>query len=188
MRLPKLTGDRINLRRLTRSDAEEFQPLANDPRVAEYLPRLPKPYTRDEARKWVNKTHRDARRDAEYHFGIENPATGQIVGMVSLRALNFVDGNAELGYWVARKYWQRGFGSEAVRLILALAFQQLQLHRVYALVAKSNTASIRLLEKSGFMREGVSREVWRHEGKLEDIYSFGLLRPEYGAAEPPVST
>ena len=177
MRLPTLTGENIKLRRFKCSDVDSIVKYANDKLVSRYLPRMPHPYDTSDALEFVNYAHRTARSDSAYHFGIE--WKGDIVGSVGLKHFNLKGRNGEIGYCVARRCWRRGIASESLRLILDFVFDDLKLHRVYALVLKKNAASAHLLEKLGFTREGVLREASLLNRQWHDVFAYSLLDQEY---------
>ncbi len=179
MPIPTLQGKLITLRRLRRSDAASIQRHANNRDIARFLPRLPSPYIMAEARKWITLTARLARDDKAYNFGIEDGESGEIVGMIGLRNINRQDRNAEVGYWIGRSFQRRGYAGEALRLILKFAFTELRLVRVYAVVHQNNVASVKLLDRIGFVREGVWRKASRINRRWYDVYAYGILKEEY---------
>lgn len=161
------------------SDIESFQPLADNRDIARYLPRMPRPYTLAEARKWVRTSARLARMEKAYYFGIEDRQSGRIVGMIGLRTVNRLDKNAEAGYWVGKQFQGRGYAGEAIRLILEFAFKQLRLYRIYAIVHQRNVPSIRVLERAGFTREAEWRRASFLGRRWSDVYGYGILRSEF---------
>ncbi len=179
MILPTIKGDKINIRRLKRSDAESIRKYANDSKVAEFLPFLPHPFTIDDSRKWINTTHRDARKDSAYHFGIEHSDTGEIIGIIGIKNLNWSDFNTEVEYWIGSCHWGQGIASEAVRLILRFAFESTKIVRTYAIVHSKNIGSIKVLEKSGFTLEGTWRKASYHNEEFNDVYGYGILKEEF---------
>jgi RimJ/RimL family protein N-acetyltransferase len=78
-----------------------------------------------------------------------------------------------------RQNWGKGYGTEAMRLALNFAFNELNLHRVQLSVFDYNERAIALYEKMGFVREGVYREYLQRDGKRYDMYLYGLLRREW---------
>ena len=180
MALPTLKGKLINLRQPRRSDAESITEHANDRRISKYLPVLPHPYTVEDARGYINRSFRLARNGSTYLFGIEHPETGAIIGGVGLSAINRPDRNAEVGYWVGRRFWGQRYGGEALRLMLSYAFGELRLVRIYAVVHSTNTASIRMLERLHFKREGIWRKANRMNNRWHDVYAYGILKDEFG--------
>jgi len=179
MLLPQLTGEKVRLRPLKRADIVSLARNANHAEIAKYIPAIPYPYTTVEAHKWVNKVHLGARKDTIYQFGIEFDGGEGIIGMIGLNNVNRTDSNAEIEYWLGKKYWSRGYISEATNLILDFAFKTLRLRRVYAVTICINERSVRLLEKHGFMREGVWRQGSRMNRRWHDVYAYGILREEY---------
>ena len=179
MMIPTLKGKLVNLRQLKRSDAAIFQRYANNRDVAYYLEALPSPYTMAEAYKWVKTTHSLARKKIGYGFGIEEIASGEIVGMIGLRNINTKDRNAEVGYWIGKPFWNRGYGGEALPLILRYAFKELRLRRLYAIVHSQNIASSKILEKTGFIREGIWRKASFKNNRWRDVYGYGILKSEF---------
>ena len=101
---------------------------------------------------------------------------GQIVGMVSLTAIERGPvQSAHLGYWVARSATGRGVATKAVNEILALAFGELELHRVQAGTLLHNTGSQKVLQRNGFERIGVARQYLRIAGEWQDHVLFQRL-------------
>src|SRR5690606_20120061 len=86
---------------------------------------------------------------------------------------------AEVGFMLGRAHWGRGFAQEAVRAVLRFAFDRMDLHRVEADTHPDNAASLRLLERLGFRREGHLRERWFTFGAWSDSVLLGLLRSEF---------
>jgi len=90
---------------------------------------------------------------------------------------------SEIGYALNDdQYKQKGFMTEAVRVVIDYGFQILNLNRLEALVGSNNTASLRLIQKMNFTKEGVLREHYCKNGILEDSVVFGLLKSEYHPA------
>ena len=80
-----------------------------------------------------------------------------------------------------KQYWNRGYGSDAMRVLLRLAFDKLNLHRIWLHVYDYNPRAIASYEKCGFKREGVLREQRFYGGKHHDIVVMGILEDEYRA-------
>ena len=91
--------------------------------------------------------------------------------------------HAEIGFILAREHWGKGFAQEAVRRVLAFGFGDMGLHRVEADVDPANEASLALLEKLGFRREGYLHERWFTFGAWKDSVILGLLAD--GLTEAP---
>ncbi len=167
------------MRQVRRADAWAIQRRANDASVARFLPRMPHPYTIDDARQWINRTHRQARNGTGCHFGIACKVDGEIIGAIGLGNVNRQDRNAEVGYWLGKDFRRRGYATEAMQLVLRFAFSELNLARVYAVVHQDNVESFGLLEKCGFTKEGVWRRASFLEGSFRDVFAYGILMDEF---------
>ncbi|OLY47980.1 ribosomal-protein-alanine N-acetyltransferase [Bartonella apis] len=86
--------------------------------------------------------------------------------------------SGEIGYWCGEKYSGHGFMHESLELMVDFAFQQLKLHRLQAATIPTNIRSISLLEKCGFVREGLMRSYVKIHGEWQDHYLYSLLETE----------
>jgi RimJ/RimL family protein N-acetyltransferase len=115
-------------------------------------------------------------------YGIRTLAEDRLIGTVGLWEIEWSNAVASLSIGIGhRDDWGKGYGSDALRLILAYAFRELNLHRLTLTVLAYNERAIRLYERSGFQREGVLREFGQRDGRRYDMYVYGLLRPEWQA-------
>ena len=103
---------------------------------------------------------------------------GRIIGTVTLCAFALDHRRCEIGYALGADHWGQGLAGEAVARALAFAFDELDLARIEADVDPRNDASIRLLERLGFQREGLLRARWRVAGEVQDALVYGLLRED----------
>ena len=112
---------------------------------------------------------------------VESPH-GRYIGHVRLTVFSWHDLNARLALGIFdRRFWSRGYGTEAIRLLLRHAFDDLRLHRIDLLVIEYNARAIRAYEKSGFVREGVARENALVDGVRYDDVVMSILEREYRA-------
>lgn len=97
--------------------------------------------------------------------------------------------SAEISYWIGEEFWGRGIATDLVALFTSFAFQtRPELRRVFAQVVRGHVASIRVLEKSGYRREGVRRRAAVKSGHILDVEVFGVCRPTYVAlADDPAA-
>ncbi|MEW6264332.1 MAG: GNAT family N-acetyltransferase [Thermodesulfobacteriota bacterium] len=174
-------GPRLLIRPFKSSDADDLYRHVQDEAIARWTLRIPHPYPRDGARKFIRQSMYNRRRSRTQDFGIVPASTGKVIGAVSLMNINLTDKSAELGYWLGVEYWGRGLATEAVDLILGLGFREMNLNRIEADVFMENAASQRVLEKAGFAREGVSRQSRYKHGCWHDMWRYGILRPEFEA-------
>jgi [ribosomal protein S5]-alanine N-acetyltransferase len=104
----------------------------------------------------------------------------ELIGTVSLFALDLGNRRAEIGYALHRSAWGHGYAAEAVTGVVDHAFGELGLNRLEADIDPRNEASARLLDRLGFRREGLLRERWIVAGEVSDSALYGLLRSDRG--------
>ncbi|MGN7356304.1 GNAT family N-acetyltransferase [Paenibacillus sp. SAF-054] len=115
-------------------------------------------------------------------FGIFLGDTGELVGRVALTGIaRGAFQNANLGYFIAENQQGKGYMTDAVRLSVQYAFDVLGLHRIQAGVMPRNSASRKVLEKSGFREEGIAKRYLRINGLWEDHILFGVTSEEWQA-------
>lgn len=149
-----LDATRLRLRPPRREDAEAvFLEYARDPEVTRFMPW--RPHARiEETLAFLERADGGWSTGSEYTWALVLPPSDRVVGMFALRP----DGvRAEIGYVLSRRHWGRGLIAEAGRAVIAEAFREPSLHRVWAVCDVDNLRSARVLEKLGMEREGVLR-------------------------------
>lgn len=163
-------GD-FELRTWRMGDAESLSFYANDPAIGRNLrDGFPHPYTRRAADQWIHHASKE-KADTYAAIVIEGRAAGGIG--ITLHE-NIERTSAEIGYWLARAYWGRGITTRAVRAMTAYAFHTFPITRIYAVPFAHNVASIRVLEKAGYVREAVMRRSAVKEGKIVDQVLYAI--------------
>ncbi|MFN0218754.1 MAG: GNAT family N-acetyltransferase [Hyphomicrobium sp.] len=119
---------------------------------------------------------RDVRDDLGYSYFIADSSSGQLLGGVTLSNVRRGSSqSASLGYWIGAPFVRRGRMREAVSTLMTFAFGSLRLHRVEAATMPGNAPSIRVLESSGFQREGLARSFLKINGQWEDHLLYARL-------------
>ena len=134
--------------------------------------RFPHPYTKRDAAQWMAYV-RAGPPDTNFAVVVDGEAGGSI-GFVVQPDVHRL--SAEIGYWLGEAYWGRGIMTEALRAVTAFAFEAHGLVRLYASVFEWNPASMRVLEKAGYVREGVLRRSAIKDGKVIDQVLYGVTR------------
>lgn len=101
------------------------------------------------------------------------------IGLIGLVIGKQKYSTAEIWYKIHPMHWSKGYATEAVNANLDFAFNTLKLHRVTAGCATENTASVRVLEKCGFLREGMCRKILPIRGNWVDNYEYAILEEDY---------
>ena len=132
--------------------------------------------SRSSFRRRVRHYQRDLREDVGYALFIFAAASGALVGGLTLcNVRRGVTQACTLGYWIGGPHARRGYMTAAVRAVVPFVFDSLELHRLEAACLPTNDASIRLLEGTGFVREGMARRYLRINGVWQDHLLYGLL-------------
>ena len=154
-------------------DAVALQRYANNRNIWINLRDVfPHPYTMEDAAAFLKYV---AQENPETTFAIAT--TSEAIGCVGLRlGVDVHCKTAELGYWLGEPFWGRGIMSEVVVEFTRYAFEAFDLHRIYAEPFESNRASVRVLEKAGFVCEGRMRGSIFKNGKVLDSFLYARLR------------
>lgn len=177
-----IKGDRVYLRRMCRGDANsEYLSWLRDPEVTRYLEIRDMKYTLPLLRRYVSKTISD---EKNLFLAVILKKSRLHIGNIRLGPIDRQNSNAAIGVMIgAKQYWGKGYGTEAVGLVVRYAFDKLKLHRVYAGCLVSNVNSARLFEKLGFVREAIFRQHRYYEGRFVDVVQYGRLVSEYKAPQ-----
>lgn len=171
-----LCSDNIQLKEIYQKDLPVIFEWINDRETVLYNAPY-KPISEIQHRTWFENIQN---RNDSYIFGIYEIKINKIIGTCQLHSINWIHRNAELQIRLGNKEARgKGYGSEAVRLLLDFAFKDLNLYRVYLHVFQTNTTAIHVYEKIGFKKEGLLRKAAHIDGKYVDIGLMGILREEY---------
>ena len=174
---PTLECERLRLRPFSHSDAPTVEALLMDPAIARGTIAIPHPYPAGAALPWI-ATHAESWREGkEGTWAVTRRAGGALVGALSLR-LAAAHLRGEIGYWVSRDEWGRGYATEAVRRSITFAFDELALHRVQAHHFVENPASGRVMKRAGMRAEGTRRGAVFREGVPRDVVEYAILRTD----------
>lgn len=157
------------------ADAQALARLADDRAVWLNLrDAFPHPYSRKDARAWIRAAGRQAPcRHFALVAGETLPAVAGGIGIIDQTDVHA--GTAEIGYWLGSPFWGRGIMSAALEAFTVFAFAEYGLRRLYARVFAWNPASMRVLEKCGYVKEGVLRESAIKDGRVVDEAIYARL-------------
>jgi RimJ/RimL family protein N-acetyltransferase len=165
-------GDLV-LRPWTLDDVPAIIVACNDPEIQHWIPTVPRPYTEEDARAFVQG---EVPGIGKEQFAITEG--GQVVGSIGL-GISESSRNGAIGYWCAREARGRGLTTRALRLLSRYALEDLGIERLELITDPDNHASQRVAEKVGFQREGVLRSHLLHpDGRRRDSVMFSLLPGE----------
>lgn len=173
-------GDRIRLRALKRDDLPLFVEWLNDPEVIQGLMHY-LPFSAEDEEDWYDGMRK--RPLEERPLVIEIPAEDgwEPIGNCSLFSINWRIRTAEFGIVIgAKQHWNKGFGTEALQVIIKHGFETLNLNRIALRVYENNPRAIRSYEKAGLVHEGRLRQGHFQDGKYVDVLLMSILRSEWG--------
>jgi len=163
--MTKLETERLLLRPPEARDAAAITRWMSDYDVAKNLSTAPHPYTEDDALFFIGRVSEKAVRGESNCFVIVRKDDWQLVGCIGV---DRKDGRYEMGYWLAKPFWNRGYTTEAAGRLLAFAFNELKAGAVWAGWFHDNPASGRVLEKLGFSPDGAEPRACLARG--HDVY------------------
>jgi RimJ/RimL family protein N-acetyltransferase len=172
--LPALDGTRVRLRAIRPSDDPDLLAVFGDAHHLRYWSHGPLADL-DAARQYREGIEAGARDRSLFQWAITEPADDRLVGTTTLCSWDRANRRAEVGFILRPDHAGRGVASDAVRTAIRFGIREMALHRVEADVDPENGASIRLLERLGFQREGYFRERWFTFGSWKDSAMYGLL-------------
>ncbi|HJY18126.1 MAG: GNAT family protein [Xanthobacteraceae bacterium] len=178
--LPSVAGEGVLLRIPQAPDYADWTALREGSRdfLTPWEPTWPADdLSRSAFRRRIRRYSEDLRTDQGYAFLIIRSSDNALVGGLTLA--NIRRGVAQagsIGYWMGRPFVRQGYMTAAVRAIIPFAFTSLRLHRLEAACIPTNAGSIRLLEKTGFVREGYAREYLCINGIWQDHLLYGRLK------------
>lgn len=174
---PELRTARLLLRRITAEDAPALLRMRSDPEVMRYIGREPA-RTLEEVQALCARIEETRAKNAGLMLGLALHAEPQaLIGTCGLWRLDAENHRAELGYMLAPAQQGRGLIGEAISAVCRHGFESLHLHSIEAHVDPANAASVRVLERAGFVREGLFRECVRFRDRFSDSAVYSLLAP-----------
>lgn len=156
-------------------DAENLSIILDNKKIQKNLrDGLPFPYTVADAKNYISWVL-DAEKGSHYVFAVvsENMVVGNI-GV--LRGENIHRFTAEMGYYIAESYWNKGIGTKAIEEICRFVFENTDIIRIFAQPFANNIASCRILEKAGFTYEGLLRNNAVKDGEVLDMKSYARIK------------
>ena len=161
------------LRRINRNDAEAiFAGLSNPQVVAHYGVSYDSLEATDEQMRWYDALLEEHR---GIWWGITFPGRDELIGACGFNDWSHSDRSLDIGYWLMPEHWGRGLMQDCLPTILRFALGTLGVHRIHADVEPENPASIRLLERVGFVFEGTLRDVEYKNGRFLSLHQYSLL-------------
>ncbi|WP_404406977.1 GNAT family N-acetyltransferase [Jeotgalibacillus malaysiensis] len=169
--------DRITLRKVTEEDTEIYHKWRNNPEVMKSTSPVMDQYSKSETAAFIQMIL--GANDAKSYM-IELKETGSPIGIISLIHIDYKNRNAECVIDLGEAdQWGKGFGKEAMQLLLSYAFEELNLHKVYLRVFSFNERAVRLYEKLGFEKEGEQQDQLFRGGEWHSVILMGIFQKSF---------
>lgn len=175
-RLRFLEGERIFLTPTTMDDFDTHYRWDHDRQLVFLDDNYFRPKSYSKAKEDFEKRLND---DCNASFMIISKDNQNTMGLVEIYSINDYERRGYWGIILTQEYWNQGYGSEAARLLLKYAFEELCLRRLKSYTHNGNPASMQFQEKLGFVKEGVLRKEYFFEGEYYDGIDYGMLKEEY---------
>lgn len=173
-----IVGEKVRLRAIERDDLPRFVEWFSDPDVRRYLD-MYLPFSLAQEERWFEQLQERMERREVVMLTIET-SDGTHIGNISLFDINWKDRHAELGITIGEKdHWGQGYGSDSIRTLLRVAFEEMNLHRVFLRVHADNARGIQCYDNVGFQKEGTLRESVFREGVYHDTLVMSILESEF---------
>ena len=176
--LPQLETKRLILRKMTLDDAQDLFEYASDPEETKYTLWDYHKSIEDSIDFLKTAIQKYKNQDVS-EWGLVYKENNKFIGTCGYGWWRPVHNRAEIGYALARKYWNQGITTEAVNEVIKFGFEKMKLNRIEGTCLVENIASKRVLEKVGMTFEGILREQLLVKGAYQDLRIYSILRREY---------
>ncbi len=168
--------ENYQIRNIKGDDVNSLVKYANNYAVSRFLrDGFPFPYTQEDAERWINFVNNDSTNLA-FAIADKKELIGGIGAMPNQDVNRFT---SEIGYWLAEPLWNKGIITKAVRIFCNYLFTNFNFNHLTASIFEGNDASIRVVQKVGFVLEGVLRKNVFKENRFLDQYIYGLLKEDF---------
>lgn len=175
--LPLLKTDRLILRKICLDDAEDIFEIGSCQDVAQYVT-WDVHKSMDDTRKYLASMEENPKKKQLYPWSIVCKENNKVIGGCGYMNWLPESSRAEVGYMISKKYWNKGYMTEALREVIKFGFEKMGLNRIEALCTPENTASAKVLEKVGMKFEGLLRQYLFFKDKFWDFNMYSILRNE----------
>ncbi|WP_223558049.1 GNAT family N-acetyltransferase [Chryseobacterium lathyri] len=170
---PAIETERLILSQLKEEDLPFVTEYLQDKIFSDVTSNIPYPYTGEHARFWMKMSRESFENNTGYTFAVRNKE-GQILGAIGLHDRD--DDKAELGYWMGKPFWNKGYITEAAIALIDFGFNELQINKIYATYFLDNPASGRIMEKIGMEKEALLKQHLKKDGKYIDVMMYSILK------------
>ena len=175
----------MTLRQPKKSDWKDVVEGAGEYDIAKMTTGIPYPYKKKDALKWINKSIKKWGGES-YPFVVELKSEKKVIGCMEIHHIDKFSNKANTGSWINKKYWNKGYITEAKIAVNDFAFNKLKLRKLNSKIFKDNKAPNAVQRKIGYTLEGMQRKESKDPatGKIHDANLYGLLKEDWKKAKP----
>lgn len=176
--LPILETDRLRLGNLMVSDIPRIIEFAGNKKIADMTLNIPHPYEEQHAVHWIDMANQGLQCESAYNFALRLKDENLFIGGMGLHVAQLYN-RAELGYWIAEPYWNKGYATEALGAILRFGFMALEMNKIFATHLIDNPASGKVMINNGMIKEGDLVDHYRKGDEYKSVSQYRLTKKEF---------
>ena len=173
--LPIIETDRTILRKINEQDENDMFTYCSDEEVSRYTTWY-KHETINDTRVFLNRILEEYRNQQIAPWGIQDKASGKLIGTCGFVYWNTAHSRAELAYALSKQFWNQGYMTEIAKKIIEFGFEKMELIRIEARCLLDNAGSARVMEKSGMQFEGIMRKQIFAKGIQQDLLMYSIIK------------
>ncbi len=179
---PVLETNRLILRRIEKGDAHDIFTYLSDKEVMKHYGTEPF-QTVDEAISAISRYETMFTEKRGIRWGITLKGDNRVIGSCAFHNMVSEHCRTDIGFVLSKNYWGQGIAQEALKAAIKYGVEYMNLNRIEALIEPPNVASQKLVERLGFLREGLLRSYEYYCGKFDDLYMYSLLKSDINPEE-----
>ena len=173
---PVLETERLVLRNLTKEDKYDLFESRSNPTTMQYIPR-PIAKTVDDVSQLIDIILGYTATNERINWAVTEKGNDKLIGFIGYPNFKHESLRAEIGYMLNPNYTGKGIAYEALKAIIDYGFNTIGLHSIEAIIRTENKASVKLIEKAGFVKEAHFKDYIFHNGQFYDEFVYSLIAP-----------
>ncbi len=174
LQFQNLESDRLLLRQITPEDVKEVFELRSNAETMKYIPR-PLTTNIEEAMEHIKMIQEKLEKNEGINWAITLKGHTKLIGIIGHYRMKWEHFRSEIGYMILPQFHGKGIATEAIKLMVDYGFNQMNMHSLEGIIDPANTASARVLEKNGFVKEAHFKENEFYDGKFLDSVVYSLI-------------
>ncbi|SFN64857.1 Protein N-acetyltransferase, RimJ/RimL family [Chryseobacterium oleae] len=170
---PVIETERLILSELKEEDIPLVKVYLQEKIFSDLTSNIPYPYMLEHAEFWLKISREAFENNTGYTFAVRDKE-GQIIGAIGLHDRD--DDKAELGYWMGKPFWNKGYITEAAIALIDFGFRTLEVNKIYATYFLHNPASGRIMEKAGMEEEALLKQHLKKDGEYFDVMMYSVFK------------